>query len=76
MFKAVRFNVTNYESKSSKYSTRHGFGNQPAVNSHMFCFKQRSKRAIIEFLTTENSSVTDRQKRLNASEDMSLRAET
>jgi hypothetical protein len=73
IFRAVRFHVTTSERKFMKYSTRHRFGNQPAVNSHVFCFKQR---AIIVFLSTKSSSVTDRHKRLKASEDMTLRAET
>jgi hypothetical protein len=49
------------------------FWNQPAVNNHVLCFKQR---AIIEFLPTESSSVRDGHKRLKASEDTTLRAET
>jgi hypothetical protein len=73
IFGDIRFNVSTSERKSMKYSTRHRFWNLPAVNSHVLCFKQR---AIIEILPTESSSVRESHKRLKASEDVTLRAET
>jgi hypothetical protein len=73
LFWVARFNVSTSERKYTKHSTRHRFRNQPAVNTHVLCLKQRT---VIEFLPAESSSVRDSHKRLKASEDMTLRTET